>query len=246
MNDVFLAIRNGFTTLLRADLWRRILLPWIGFFILILVIFVMKWPDWFLVFYQGFEGSKFIQILASPFSSFWSEAPLYLARILAGLSLLTIFLVSIYLISIFIFSVLLIPLLIPLIVKTDYPQLQKKKSGSTLKSLSHTLISFVKYTLGFLLTLPFWLVPGMSFFLTVFWNGYLAGKVFPYDVLMDWASEEELQTILNQTAKMQLMTGTLTSMLFLVPGINFIAPILMALTFVHYNLNELQKLRKFT
>jgi CysZ protein len=178
------------------------------------------------------------------FSWFWTQAPVVLSQILAVVILIVTIVILSYLFCLILLSTLLVPLLLPLVVDQNYPGLLKGGKASFSGCLVNAGLSFLKYSLGLVLTLPLWLLPGMAFFLTAFWNGYLAGQVFPVDVLDGWATVEEQREIRADKRVGHFSLGLITSMLFFVPVINLCAPALMALAFIHYDFQALSNLRK--
>jgi CysZ protein len=253
MNEILQAFQRSLFSLRSFKVWLRLLLPAVLAMALVLGIFIMKWSAWYLDLRESLEGGFLIQTLAWPFVWFWTAAPVVLGKIVSGVVLMIAALALSYVMSLLLLSVILIPLLVPLIVDQEYPMIRDDKKGgrptrgeelSVISSLLNTFWSVLKFLGGFLITLPLWLIPGMAFFLALFWNGYLAGQIVPVDVLQGWATKQEIAEIRQSRNSQHLGLGLLTSMIFVIPVMNLFAPSLLALIFVHYDLQELVELRK--
>ncbi len=252
MNEVFRAVQRAFVSLLYPQVWQRLVLPMALILALVTGIFIFFWSQLFSQIHGFIEGGGIIHFLSLPFDWFWEQAPVVIAKIMAGVFLLVIIFVSLYVVGLLLMSILLLPLLVPAIVAADYPELSSPTSRqkivdegsiSQLGSIFHTLFSFIKYAFGFFLTLPLWMIPGLPFFLTACWNGYLASLVFPIDVLQGLATRQELERIQQNRFRHHFSLGILTSMMSMLPGIHLLAPVIMALSFVHFDLEELMRLR---
>lgn len=252
MNEVFRAIQRGFVSLLYPQVWRRLLLPMALIIALVTGIFIFFWSQLFSQIHSLIEGGGIIHFLSLPFVWFWVQAPIIIAKTIAGVLLLVIMFASLYVVGLLLMSILLLPLLVPAIVATDYPELSSaaarqkvvdEGSISQFESIFHAFLSFVKYVLGFFLTLPLWIIPGLPFFLAACWNGYLASLVFPIDVLQGLATRQEIELIQRNRLRHHFGLGILTSMISMLPGIHLLAPTIMALSFVHFDLEELMRLR---
>jgi CysZ protein len=244
MNDLLQALLRAFTSLLNSKIWWRILLPIMVTMALVFGIVSLSWGSWYSQVQEVLHRGSLVHWLAWPFLGFWTQAPVVLSQILAVVILIVTIVILSYLFCLILLSTLLVPLLLPLVVDQNYPGLLKGGKASFSGCLVNAGLSFLKYSLGLVLTLPLWLLPGMAFFLTAFWNGYLAGQVFPVDVLDGWATVEEQREIRADKRVGHFSLGLITSMLFFVPVINLCAPALMALAFIHYDFQALSNLRK--
>lgn len=148
-----------------------------------------------------------------------------------------------YLTFILIISVFLFPMLLPRIQKLYYPALEKKKGGSTVGSVRNTLVASVVFVIGFFLSLPLWLFTPFAPAATLFLTAYLNKQVFSYDVLQDYASAEEAETLKKKYSSEIWATGFVTAFLIWIPLANIIAPALTALVFIHYFLGRLEEER---
>ncbi len=157
------------------------------------------------------------------------------------------------------------PAIVTLVARRRFPALERRHGGSWWLGV---LASFA-YTIGALLmvmiTLPFWLVPGLALVLPpVIW-GWLTARVMGFDSLAEHASQPEREAILRAHRWPMLVMGIVCGFLCGVPSmiwtlsmqIIIFAPFIMvgviwlytliftfsALWFTHYGLSVLAALR---
>lgn len=143
-----------------------------------------------------------------------------------------------YLTYLLIISIFLFPLLLPRIQRKSYPNLTQKKGGSTLGSLKTTLVASFIFVAGYMLTLPLWLFTPLAPAINILLTAYLNKKVFTYDVLQDYTTEQERLVMEQKNSNELWLTGILTALLTWVPVVNFLAPALTALVFIHVLLQK--------
>jgi uncharacterized protein involved in cysteine biosynthesis len=129
------------------------------------------------------------------------------------------------------------------IAARDYPQLARGKGGSTLGSVWNSLAALFAYLLLWLLVLPLWLILPVAVFVPVLLNGYLNDRVFRYDALAEHATPEEYREILRRGGPQLFGLGIVAALIQLIPLVNLISPVYAGLSFIHFGLAELQKLR---
>jgi len=80
--------------------------------------------------------------------------------------------------------------------------------------------------------------------LPVVLSAYLNQRLFRYDALSDHASAAEYRAILKLSRGRMYMLGALRALLYYVPLLNLLAPVLSGLAFTHFCLGELARLRR--
>jgi CysZ protein len=137
-----------------------------------------------------------------------------------------------------------LPIILDKVAKAEYPHVERRKGGSQWHSLRSTLVSFL-LALGIaVVTLPLWLIPGVGVAISLLLSSWLNYRSFRYDVLMNHADAQELETLPRDHRVrlfiLALGAGTLT----LVPVVNLLAVPFAALAFAHYLLRALQTQRE--
>ncbi len=98
--------------------------------------------------------------------------------------------------------------------------------------------------LGWLLTFPLWLIPGLALIQPLFWMAWLNRRTFSYDALSMHATLEEQNLLQKEKKKPLLMLGLIIALVAYVPVIGLLTPSLAALAYVHYCLEALRQLRQ--
>ncbi len=145
--------------------------------------------------------------------------------------------------AIFITSVFAMPLMVEHIAARDYPQLARGKGGTTLGSVLNSLGALLVYLLLWILVLPLWLLMPFAFVIPVVLAGYLNDRVFRYDALAEHATRAEYEEILRRQGPPLFGLGVVAALVQLIPLVNLISPVYSGLSFIHFALAELQKLR---
>src|SRR5574337_915937 len=126
-------------------------------------------------------------------SEMGTAAVLVLVQILLALLLVPL----VYVTAALLVAAIGLPLMLERVAARDYADLELRRGGSNLGSVWNACKAGVLFLLGFLLTLPFWLIPGVGLVLSVLLTARLNQRAFSYDALMLHADREELARIPN-------------------------------------------------
>jgi len=135
------------------------------------------------------------------------------------------------------------PTVVDHVAGRDYPALARKQGGSYVGSLGNALWVTIVFIIGFVVTIPLWLIAPLAFIVPLLWWGWATARMFRYDALVIHASAEERQTLHQRHGKAFLLIGVIVSLLNFVPPLFFLVPILGGLAFTHYGLHALEALR---
>lgn len=125
----------------------------------------------------------------------------------------------------------------------DYPTLERKSGGSYMASFVNALWVGVVFLIGFVCTIPLWVIAPLALLLPLLWWGWATARMFRYDALVAHASSEERATLFARHGRAFFAIGTIVSLLNFVPPLFFLVPILGGLAFTHYGLHALERLR---
>ncbi len=145
--------------------------------------------------------------------------------------------------ALIIIATVAMPTVVAHVGSRDYPTLALKRGGSYVVGLGNALWVSVVFIVGFVLTLPLWLIAPLAFLVPLLWWGWATARMFRYDALVAHASAEERATLFARHGKAFFALGTIVSLLNFVPPLFFFVPILGGLAFTHYGLHALQRLR---
>ena len=158
------------------------------------------------------------------------------------------------------------PAIVTMVSRRRFPTLERRHGGSWWLGLFASLAFTVGALLMVMVTLPFWLIPGLALVLPpVIW-GWLTARVMGFDALAEHASQPEREAILRAHRWPLLLMGIVCGFLCGVPSMIWtlslqliiFAPFIMvgviwlytmiftfsALWFTHYALSVLATLRQ--
>lgn len=158
------------------------------------------------------------------------------------LTLITLFPLT-WITALLIGSVTATPVVLSHLQKHDYPNLEKKRGGNLLGSIGNAFIAGLFFAILWIMTVPFWVLPGVGWMIPLILTGMLHQRVFWFEMLADHASVEERQKILTENRFELFGLGLFLAFLITIPLVNFLVPVFGALVFGRYCLQQLQKIR---
>lgn len=232
MDEVMLALLRTLHSLSRPRVWRYLAAP-----ALLALLVGGGLAPWL------FPAIETALLQAPPLSWLVSWDWTGLAGFLAGVGSALTLLALAYLLATVLAGTLVLPWLIADVARHDYPDLAPMGRDSLLAALLNGLWAALGFCLGWLLTLPLWLVPGMALVLPMFWLAWLNRRTFTPDCLALHATAEEARQLRRTHASHLLILGAMPALLAAVPLAGLLAPALAALLFSHYTLEALRRLR---
>ena len=173
----------------------------------------------------------------------WSAGE-WIARWAAAFLLLAALASLTYATAMLLVAIFALPRLINLVALRDYPELGRHGQNVFWGSLGNTLSASAIFLLGWLLTLPLLLVPGVVLVMPLLWAAWLNQRTFRFDALAEHATRAELRLLVTQQKSAFYLTGAGSAVLAHVPLINLLAPAFTALVFVHLGLAALRRQRQ--
>ncbi len=243
MGDSIDAILKAFLSVFRWPVLLRLALPFI-FSVLFALFFIISFWSMGINFLETILMSFdwFIRWIEFLFS--WTNWPvIQLNSFIAIFLFVLIIIPMIYFSTLILTSVLLVPLLQKTIHKKDFPQLEPLGKGRLWPSLKNSITATIIFIIGFILGLPLFLIPGGQILWPLFLNAYVSQKVFPYDVLQDYATDEEIEFLLKNESDKFWSLGLVSGVFFYIPVLNFLTPSLIGLSYIFLSFDLLQKHR---
>lgn len=170
-------------------------------------------------------------------SEMGTAAVLVLVQILLALLLVPL----VYVTAALLVAAIGLPLMLERVAARDYADLELRRGGSNLGSVWNACKAGVLFLLGFLLTLPLWLIPGVGLVLSVLLAARLNQRAFSYDALMLHADREELTRIPKSQWRGTFGVGVGSALLAYIPVVNLFAPAFCGLAFAHFLLEALRR-----
>lgn len=174
----------------------------------------------------------------------WMEgqAPGWLTSAIQWLLSILVFIPLIIVTTLIITAVFTMPALINHVAKQHYPNLERQSGGTVVGGIVNTLYAIFVFIVIWIVTLPLWAF-GIGIIVPFIAAAYLNQQLFRYDALSEHASPDEIKQLLASNRFSLWNLGLLTGFLQYIPVINFFAPSLTALAFIHYELARLEKKR---
>lgn len=232
MADVMLALGRTFADLRRGKVWMYVLLP-----AAVSLVFSIGLAIWAL----GWMVQQMMDY--PPMTLLVGWGLLWLAEILAYLGgWMAIFAVA-YLVALIVAAVLIMPMMLKLLAETEYRDLAAMGRDGFVAAAVNSLGASVLFIAAWLLTIPLWLIPGMSLVIPLLLMAWLNRRTFAYDALAEHATEAEWDEIFSCHKKSLFLLGLIMALLAHVPILGLLVPALAALSFVHFGLEALRRTR---
>jgi uncharacterized protein involved in cysteine biosynthesis len=230
--DVVLALMRSFASLRRGRIWLYVLAP--ALFSLILWVALAVWGLGLLV--EWLLSHPPMTILIG-----WGVA--WLATVLAYTGAWMAIFAGAYLTTSLLAAIVIMPLMLKQLAETDYRDVAPMGKDSFTAAAVNSIFASILFIAGWLLTLPLWIIPGLSLILPLLLMAWLNRRTFAYDALSMHATEVEWQTLRGQHKGSMFMLGLTMALLAHIPIIGLLVPALAALSFVHYGLETLRRSR---
>lgn len=232
MADVMLALSRTFANLRQGKIWLYVLIP--ACFSLFLTAGFAIWG----------LGVLVEQMMTYPPMTFLiSWGLIWLAYALAYLGGWMAIFAAAYLTASLLAAILILPLMLKHLAKTEYRDVAAMGADSFTAATVNSLWASVLFIVGWLVTLPLWLIPGLSLILPMLLMAWLNRRTFAYDALSMHASDDEWKQFSTQHKHPLFMLGLTMALLAHIPFVGLLVPALTALSFVHYGLETLRRTR---
>lgn len=143
-------------------------------------------------------------------------------------------------------AVVVMPLALSFVQHKYHPALKKQGQNAFGYSVGNALVVGLIFVVGWLATLPLWLIAPLALVLPVFWWTFAFTKLLRIDSMVEHASRAERQLLLQRHRKEYWFLGLIMALLNLLPPAWFILPVFSALCFAHFSLAALDELRAET
>jgi CysZ protein len=167
-----------------------------------------------------------------------------LAHYSALLLLAVVLMPMIFVSAILVAALIEMPLIVGFVARRDYPALEKRRGGTQAGSLANALAAVSMFAVLWIVTLPLWLTGVLAPVITIVLSAYLNQRLFRYDALSDHATAAEYLAIVQASRSRLFLLGAALAVLYFVPLLNLLVPVLSGLAFTHFGLARLAELRR--
>ena len=232
MGDVVLALMRTMGSLRSGRIWVYVAAP----ALVSLVLWIVLALRGLSVMVEWLLGHQPMTLLIA-----WGVA--WLATLLAYMGAWMAIFACAYLTASLLAAIFIMPLLLKHLAETDYRDVAPMGKDSFVAAAVNSVGASILFVIGWLLTLPLWIVPGLSLVLPLLLMAWYNRRTFAYDALSMHATADEWEQLRPQTKGPMFMLGLTMALLAHVPPLGLLVPALAALSFVHYGLEALRRSR---
>lgn len=168
----------------------------------------------------------------------------WLGDVAAGFLLLATLGALIYCTTLILVGAVSLPLMMAHVAARDYPDLARHGENAIWGSVANTLAAGAIFAVGWLVTLPLLLIPGVVLVQPLAWTAWLNQRAFRFDALAEHATANERARLIERERGAFAAAGTVTALAAAIPIVNLVVPGFAALVFVHLGLGALRRLRR--
>jgi CysZ protein len=234
--SVFGAFGQALRDLLQPRVLAVLLLPMLGSIVIWSVLAWIFWAPWT----EGFQA-----LIDATSAGRWliSHVGSWVLGSMSALFVIALLMPAVLVTAILITELVAMPVIISVVARI-YPGLERRGEGTVLGSVTNAIVAVTVFALLWIVTLPLWLTGIGAVVLPALNSAYLNQRLFRYDALAEHATREEYRVLVTATKGRLYALGLLLALLYYVPILNLVAPVVSGLAYTHFCLSELERLRR--
>ncbi|HEX7812065.1 MAG TPA: EI24 domain-containing protein [Burkholderiales bacterium] len=236
MNKVLKALASAARSLVHPIILAVMLVPMGLALILWLGIGWFAWDAW-----SHLAQTQVMGWMPSSWTAKWDLA--WLGTVAALVGAVIALAPMVILTSVLIATLFAMPILLKHVAREAFPGLERRRGGTISGSVWNAFVAMGSFLLLWVLTLPLWLIGPLALVLPLLLSANLNQRLFRYDALSEHAGAGEMRVIFDRARGRLLLLGLITGLMYFIPPLNLVAPVLSALAFIHLCLRELEELR---
>lgn len=140
-------------------------------------------------------------------------------------------------------AVFVMPIVLRHIGTRNYSDVMRQGKHATAVGAWNALWVGLIFVVGWVLTMPLWLIPPLAVVLPIFWWAYAFNRMLRVDALVEHATGPERRLLWRRHNGKYWLIGLLVGLLNLFPPAWLILPVFSALVFGHFSLEVLRQQR---
>jgi CysZ protein len=232
---VLTSLARALRDLIQPRILAILFLPMLGAIVLWSALAWFYWDAWSAWLRIGFDATGVGRWLVAHGAS-------WLLNSVSALLVVALLLPAVLVTAIVITELVAMPVIVS-VVAAAYPGLKRHRGGTVLGSMGNASVAITVFALLWVVTLPLWLTGIGAVVLPALVSAYLNQRLFRYDALSEHASGDEYRRLVRRMRGRLYALGLLLALLYYVPFVNLIAPVVSGLAFTHFCLAELARLR---
>lgn len=143
-------------------------------------------------------------------------------------------------------AVFVMPIVLRHVEMREYRGLGRQGQHATAVGAWNAIWVGIWFCLGWLVTMPLWLIPPFALILPVFWWAFALNRMLRVDALVEHASPTERRLLWRRYNRHFWLMGGCLALVNLIPPAWLVIPVFSALVFAHFSLEALRRLRAET
>jgi len=160
------------------------------------------------------------------------------------LAALTILLAFSGILGLAVAAVCVMPMVVTHLSNRDYSDLSLNGRHAFAVSVWNAVWVSTLFVLGWVLTLPFWLLPPLGLGISIFWWAFAISRMMRIDAIVEHASASERRLLVERHQASFWIIGLLCALINLFPPAWIFLPVFSGLVYTHFGLQALRQLRK--
>ncbi|AEC20527.1 putative inner membrane protein [Pusillimonas sp. T7-7] len=143
-------------------------------------------------------------------------------------------------------AVFVMPIVLRHLEKGEYQGVLRQGRYSTAVGAWNAIWVGCIFAIGWLVTMPLWLIPPFAVLLPLFWWSFAFTRMLRVDATIEHASAQERRLLWRQHNRQWWLIGCILALINLFPPAWLFLPVFSALVFAHFGLESLRQLRAQT
>lgn len=143
-------------------------------------------------------------------------------------------------------AVFVMPIVLKHLEQREYRGLVRQGQYSTAVSSWNALWVGLIFAIGWLVTMPLWLLPPFPLLLPIFWWAFAFSRMLRVDAIVEHASAQERKIVWRRHNRQLWLIGFCLALINLFPPAWLVLPVFSALVYAHFSLEALRQLRQET
>lgn len=143
-------------------------------------------------------------------------------------------------------AVFVMPLVLRHLKQSHYSDVAERGRLALIVSGWNAIWVLVVFALGWLFTMPLWLLPPLAVLLPIAWWTFAFTRMLRLDALADFATPQERRVLVARHVPEFWLLGLICALLSLLPPAWVFLPVFSSLLFAHFGLEALRRLRAQT
>lgn len=143
-------------------------------------------------------------------------------------------------------AIFVMPIALRHVEKREYRGLVRHGQFSTTYGMWNAIWVGVLFSLGWLITMPLWLIPPLPVVLPILWWAFAFTRMLRVDAIIEHANAHERKLLWRRHNKQYWLMGLVLALVNLFPPAWLVLPVFSSLVFAHFSLEALRQLRHET